>query len=305
MAALPVSEKICSLSKVDLNFLTIFCLIYSVGSISKVADMLDISASAVSQSLRKLREMMGDNLFVRSGNILLPTVFSDELYDNTISIIDKLSTLLPDSTPSRKKRVTLYTESFISPLVVPELTEKLLETNSDISLLHRTEDLNEQKTTELLNMRQADVVFSTFSVENSNIRCQKVCDIDLVLVAAQDNPLYGSTIDEELFRNASLVGYNTKNEKIIYYLSIADKKFRSSERCLLTTSFASILIIIAKTPCLGIIPERAFATYSEMYKLRRVGTPFPLPKFSIYSSYRKESNKLLSTVLDDLLVPTT
>lgn len=59
MAALPVSEKICSLSKVDLNLLTIFCLIYSVGSISKVADMLDISASAVSQSLRKLREMMG------------------------------------------------------------------------------------------------------------------------------------------------------------------------------------------------------------------------------------------------------
>lgn len=46
-------------SKIDLNLLTIFCLIYSVGSISRVADMLNISPSAVSQSLRKLREMMG------------------------------------------------------------------------------------------------------------------------------------------------------------------------------------------------------------------------------------------------------
>ncbi|BBS36455.1 LysR family transcriptional regulator [Enterobacter cloacae] len=305
MSTIPVSEKICSLSKIDLNLLTLFCLIYSVGSISKVADMLDISPSAVSQSLRKLREMMGDNLFVRSGNMLLPTVFSDELYDNTVPIIDKLSTLLPGSTPSPKKRVTLYTESFVSPLVVPELTEKLLETNSDISLLHRTADLNEQKITELLNMRQADVVFSTLSVENSNISCQKVCKVNLVLVAAQDNSLYGNVIDEESFRNASLVGYNTKNEKIIYYRSIVDKKFRSSDRCLLTTSFASILIIIARTQCLGIIPERAFATYSEMYKLRRIDTPFPLPQFSIYSSYRKESNTLLSSVLNDLLLQTT
>lgn len=56
------AEKIRTLSKIDLNLLTIFCLIYSVGSITRVADMLNISPSAVSQSLKKLRELMGDNL---------------------------------------------------------------------------------------------------------------------------------------------------------------------------------------------------------------------------------------------------
>lgn len=107
MPAMPVSEKIISLNRIDLNLLTIFCLIYSVGSISKVADMLDISASAVSQSLRKLREQMGDNLFVRSGNTLLPTVYADELYDNILPIIDKLATLLPLSSRIKKRRLTL------------------------------------------------------------------------------------------------------------------------------------------------------------------------------------------------------
>jgi hypothetical protein len=57
--------------------------------------------------------------------------------------------------------------------VVPELTEKLLETNSDISLLHRTADLNEQKITELLNMRQADVVFSTFRWKTATSAARK------------------------------------------------------------------------------------------------------------------------------------
>ncbi|UGB02494.1 LysR family transcriptional regulator [Leclercia sp. G3L] len=299
MPAMPVSEKIISLNRIDLNLLTIFCLIYSVGSISKVADMLDISASAVSQSLRKLREQMGDNLFVRSGNTLLPTVYADELYDNILPIIDKLATLLPLSSRIKKRRLTLYTESFVSPLVVPELTQKIVGMNADVSLLHRTAELNEAKITELLNMRQADVVFSTFSVESSNISCQKMSDMTLVLIAAKDNPLYENTVTEEMFRDASLVGYNTKNEKIIYHRSIVDKKFRSSERCLLTTSFASILLIVSTTDCLGIIPEKVFVTYSGMYQLKKLDTPFTLPQFSIYSSCRKETNKMLFSLLAD------
>lgn len=301
MSTIPVSEKICSLSKIDLNLLTIFCLIYSAGSISKVADMLEISPSAVSQSLRKLREMMGDNLFVRRGNILLPTVFSDELYDNIIPLIDELSAVLPISSLAPKKRLTLYTESFISPLIVPELTEKIISMDANISLLHRTDDLSEARIIELLNMRQADVVFSIFDIENGNISCQKVSNIKLVLVASQHNTLYDNTITEAMIRDACLVGYNTKNEKIIYYRTLFDKKFRSNERCLLTTSFASILMIVSKTNCLGIIPEKAFATYADMYHLKKLEPPFPLPQFSIYASSRKEINKLLFSVLVDML----
>ncbi|MCZ7836726.1 LysR family transcriptional regulator [Atlantibacter hermannii] len=298
-----VSDKICALTKIDLNLLTLFSLIYSVGSISKVADMLDISPSAVSQSLRKLRELMGDNLFVRSGNILLPTVYADELYDNIVPVLDGLANLLPLATLVKKKRLTLYTESFISPLIIPDLTEKILASDADISLLHRTSDLNEHKIIELLNMRQADVVFSTFSVENSHIQCQKISDMKLVLIASQANERYGDTISEEMFREASLVGYNTKNEKIIYHRSIVDKKFRASERCLLTTSFSSIMLIVSKTRCLGILPEKVFATYGPMYQLRKVSTPFPLPQFSIFSSSRKEINQALFALLIDLLHP--
>ncbi|OPX00101.1 LysR family transcriptional regulator [Citrobacter sp. A316] len=296
------AEKIRTLSKIDLNLLTIFCLIYSVGSISRVADMLNISPSAVSQSLRKLREMMGDNLFVRSGNALLPTVYSDELYDNTIPIIDKLSTLMPLSTPAAKKRLTLYTESFISPIVIPDVTARIIETDADISLLHLTADLNEQSIIELLNMRQADAVFSTFSVESASLSCQKICDMRLVLAASHNNSLYGNTISEAQFRNASLVGYNTKNEKIIYHRSIVDKKFRTGERCLLTSSFTAILTIVSNTHCLGVIPEKVYETHAHLYGLKKINTSFPLPQFSVFASSRKEGNthKILAPILADL-----
>lgn len=303
MSTISVSDKICTLIKTDLNLLTLFCLIYGMGSISKVADMLDISPSAVSQSLKKLRDLMGDNLFVRSGNNLLPTVYADELYDNLVPVLDRLAGLLPLASREKKKRLTLYTESFISPLVIPDLTEKIVSAHANISLLHRTADLNEHKIAELLNMRQADVVFSTFSVEHSHITCQKVTDMKLVLIASQSNNLYGDTLSEAMFEDANLVGYNTKNEKIIYHRTLVDRKFRSSERCLLTTSFSSLLLIVSKTNCLGIIPEKLFSTYAQMYNLKKMEAPFRLPQFSIYSSSRKEMNNGLFLLWADLLTP--
>jgi len=151
-------------------------------------------------------------------------------------------------------------------------------------------------------MRQADAVFSTFSVESASLSCQKICDMRLVLAASQNNSLYGNTISEAQFRNANLVGYNTKNEKIIYHRSIVDKKFRTGERCLLTSSFTAILTIVSNTHCLGVIPEKVFETHAQLYGLKKINTPFPLPQFSVFASSRKESNthKILSPILADL-----
>lgn len=118
-------------------------------------------------------------------------------------------------------------------------------------------------------MRQADAIFSTFSVESASLSCQKICDMRLVLVASQNNDLYGSSISEAQFRNANLVGYNTKNEKIIYHRSIVDKKFRSGDRCLLTSSFTAILTIVSNTHCIGVIPEKVFATHAHLYGLKK------------------------------------
>ena len=305
MSRIPVSEKICAMAKVDLNLLPLFCLIYSAGSITKAADLLDISPSAVSQSLRKLRNLLGDNLFVRSGNSLLPTVYADELYDNAVLMIEKFAHLLPHASLVKKKRIILYTESFISTLVIPDLTKQIIESQSGMSLLHQSADLNEQSIIELLNLRQADIIFSTFSVEHGNLFCQKICEMKLVLIAAQTNTCYGDTVNEQQFRDAHLVGYNTRNEKIIYHRSIVDKKFRTGERCLLTTSFTTVLTMVSDTQCLGVIPEKIFHAHAQRYQLKKVETPFLLPQFSIFLSCRKESRKdnALFSLLNGLFHP--
>ena len=68
------------LKKFDLNLLVIFECIYQHLSISKAAETLYITPSAVSQSLQRLRNQLNDPLFIRSGKGITPTTVGINLH---------------------------------------------------------------------------------------------------------------------------------------------------------------------------------------------------------------------------------
>lgn len=70
------------LKKFDLNLLVIFECIYQHLSISKAAETLYITPSAVSQSLQRLRTQFNDPLFIRSGKGITPTTAGINLHQH-------------------------------------------------------------------------------------------------------------------------------------------------------------------------------------------------------------------------------
>jgi DNA-binding transcriptional LysR family regulator len=61
------------LSRVDLNLFTVFAAIYEEGGITPASRRLHLSQPAVSHALARLRELLGDPLFERLGNRMIPT----------------------------------------------------------------------------------------------------------------------------------------------------------------------------------------------------------------------------------------
>ncbi|SMH31487.1 transcriptional regulator, LysR family [Azospirillum lipoferum] len=57
----------------DLNLIKVFDALLEARSVSRAADSLGVSQSAVSHALGRLRVMVGDPLFVRTGNRMEPT----------------------------------------------------------------------------------------------------------------------------------------------------------------------------------------------------------------------------------------
>ncbi len=60
-------------SRIDLNLLVVFDAVAQSQSVTAAADRLSLSQPAVSHALNRLRDLVGDRLFVRSGNGFLPT----------------------------------------------------------------------------------------------------------------------------------------------------------------------------------------------------------------------------------------
>lgn len=110
----------------DLNLLRTFDVIYTERSLTRASKILNVSQPAVSNALHRLRESLGDPLFVRERRGMMPTSFADSfapaVHRALESIRDGLSTretFLPESS-RRSFRVSMNDPAealFLLPLV--------------------------------------------------------------------------------------------------------------------------------------------------------------------------------------------
>jgi len=70
------------LHEIDLNLLVVFNQLLVERRVSKVADNLGVSQPAVSNSLAKLRKLLGDELFLRTPKGMEPTPYADQLAES-------------------------------------------------------------------------------------------------------------------------------------------------------------------------------------------------------------------------------
>lgn len=79
--------------RLDGHILRTFLVILEENSVSRAADRLDLTQSAVSHTLAKLRKTLGDPLFVRSGQGLTPTETALSLKGPVQEVLDGMKAL--------------------------------------------------------------------------------------------------------------------------------------------------------------------------------------------------------------------
>jgi len=70
-----------ALRNIDLNLLTIFEAVYIHKGIVNAAKVLNLTPSAISQSIQKLRSTFPDPLFIRKGQGVTPTAYAAHLHE--------------------------------------------------------------------------------------------------------------------------------------------------------------------------------------------------------------------------------
>ncbi|MDG9425159.1 LysR family transcriptional regulator, partial [Streptococcus pneumoniae] len=78
----------------DLNLLVTLDVLLAEGSVTRAAKRLQLSPSAMSRALARLREVTGDPLLVRAGRELVPTPRAIALRDHVGQLVQDAQAVL-------------------------------------------------------------------------------------------------------------------------------------------------------------------------------------------------------------------
>src|SRR5262245_36590384 len=83
-----------SIEAIDLNLVLALHHVLVEGTVVRAAERLHVTPSAVSNSLARLRDLLGDPLFVRSGRKVVATPFARALAPDVAAAVDRLRQIL-------------------------------------------------------------------------------------------------------------------------------------------------------------------------------------------------------------------
>ncbi|WP_142846239.1 LysR family transcriptional regulator [Telmatospirillum sp. J64-1] len=123
----------------DLNgrTLRLFLTVIEEGSVTAAAERLNLTQSAVSHSLEKLREITGEALFVRSGRGIAATAHALALADRARKILDGMKTFTTgaDFHPTGSHlRLVIAANDLQRDLMLPPFLRQLEDAGAEVSL---------------------------------------------------------------------------------------------------------------------------------------------------------------------------
>lgn len=277
------------LKKFDLNLLVIFECIYQHLSISKAAETLYITPSAVSQSLQRLRNQLNDPLFIRSGKGITPTTVGVNLHhhlEQNLNQLEQTINIMHGST--LKKNFVVYspqiltTENLLGPL-------KLLmrEHNYEIELHDML--LSADSAEDLLAYRKADLIFSMAPVSNRSMICVPYASYSVLLVCSQDHPRMKEVATMEELQEEKFTIFLSDEPGVKTYQSIAEKVHAEKTIGFRCDSVFTIISMISASQLIGYVPEILFDKYSEVLRLKKITAPFTLPSLDIFMIYNRSA----------------
>jgi len=178
------------LSRIDLNLLVAFQVLMQEKNVTRAAERLFVTQPAMSKTLNRLRNLLDDELFVRSSHGLTPTPKTLELEKPVADILNQLTDLMvsnqefdPASTAATISLATLGASASVG---LPRFIDKLRTQAPQVLLMSQNIDSKYEDRLRSGNLDFAIVARKGF---NDDFVVHKLMDIRPVLYMRNDHPL--------------------------------------------------------------------------------------------------------------------
>ena len=119
-----------NIASLDLNLLRVFDALMRERSVTRAGERIGLSQPAVSSALNRLRHIMGDQLFVREGNVMVPTPRALSLGETVRETLTRIETVLTEQAvfdPATSNRTfRLLGSDYFSTMLMPDLARRVI-----------------------------------------------------------------------------------------------------------------------------------------------------------------------------------
>ena len=245
------------LNRFDLNLLVVFEAIYAEGGVSRASERLCLTQSAVSHSLRRLRDTVGDPLFARQGQAMVPNDRADQLIGPVRSALAAVARSLEQlgsfDPRTSTRRVRIGIRGFAEPVILPLLFRIVRRYAPSIAL--EAVPYDRQALAGLLRSRTMDLALDAWSPLGGSTKAERLGSVKLVAMIRPGHPVSRQPLDRELYMRLEHVAASTRRSGLGLEDAVLRGQIRGRNVALRCDNYATAALVAATTDLVLTAPE--------------------------------------------------
>lgn len=271
-------------TKLDLNLIAVFDALLREQNVSKAAEQLGMSQSAMSHALKRLRDFFDDPLFVKTGDGMKPTPRAAGMRETVLALMGTIRADLLVHTrfdPLTARRVFSFCMTDMGELVfLPPLIKRLRQVAPGCSI--RTIRIAPKNIFAALEAGEADLAIGSLHSMPQGLFQQQLFTHPFVTIGSLDNPMLDQPLTVERFFDMEHIVVALAGTGAGYYDSVIDEYGYQRKIYLTTPHFLTVPLVIEKNPeLIATVPRELGRIFAQYEAIRIVATPVELPRFAL------------------------
>ena len=280
-----------TLRNLDLNLMVVFEAIFAAGSISHAAANLGMTQPAVSNALARLRALLDDQLFVRSGSGVEPTQKARQMVGPIREALKLIGGQVNPaeidlSTYQRHFRIIIGDpiEAVVMPRIINEMAVVMPKVTIESLSAFRTDFVAE------LTDGTVDLACHVFPTPSPDLETEQLGPNDIVVVARRGHPAFRKPLSPEAFSKLPFMTLVPElRQKIHVEQNLASQGVHRN-RTYVVNMLWSVPPMVEATDLISMLP-RWFARHVQRnFAIEIHEPPVPLPEQHTFMTWHVRNN---------------
>lgn len=252
-----------NLRSLDLNLLVVFDALMRERHVTRAADAIGLSQPAFSNALTRLRERLGDELFIRTPNGMNPTPWALELSGPVSTALQDIKNALDGVSfdpATSKRRFSIATPDYATITLFPKLLCRLQSEAPNIVLQALTPSLHYG---EYLDSQRADIALLNWPDPPERFKSEVLFQEDWVCVMRQGHPMVGKRATIDRYSNVKHLLISPKGERRNWVDDVLAEHGRTRHVAYAMPTYGPAPLILEKTDLVLSCPESVGREFQE------------------------------------------